>query len=267
MRIVWGTLLLGIVLAGCGGGWSGPSGSAATLGLYPSNGASTSLPAGPGAQSLTFTMRNAITPNGPQAPSTQYLVGEAGYTGPLTATSSCPAGATVLASFASTASTTVAVGRARRGGQDASSGLPSTAAGPAAILNLTASSTVGPPTCTVTVSDALGHAATISVTDQRLLLFPGGTGGGGFSSYQFDAGQFPSAVPVREANYGGAYALQANSCSSLSLQLLTPVDPGSPAVLSIGQTAPLTAFVFCTVTVSDASGQVAELTLTSLPPP
>ena len=248
------------LLTACGGAGT-PADPVATLApqqapllLYPGQAPSLTpgLQAGSGNMSVTFTNSPAPGIAAPLPGAAQYLVYEPNYSGTYTVTSSCNPPAVATASFE--AEITPQTG----GGYSFVSAASSN--GPGAILDVAPSGILGPQTCTLSVHDALGNAAAIAVTNKQLLLYPndGNAFGPGATGTAFflDATFVPKSFYVYEQGYSGGYVLAPSTCATFKATLTAPVDPGSPALLSLAANGAPTAEI-CTFTVSDSNGNQA----------
>ena len=253
-------LILASLLAGCGGGGAAPPPPVALppplLLLYPAHPPAL-VPgndAGVATASLTFGNSGAPGIGVPLPGGTQYLVYEPQYTGSYTVANSCSPPAVAQTSFETEI--------APQPGTGGYSFKPAaTGSGPGAILDVTPSGVLGPQTCTLMVSDTQGNSASISVTNQQLLLYPStsagfGPGAVGTGLY-LDANFSPGTLYVYEQGYSGAYTLAPSTCSTFKATLTPPVDPGSPALLTLSANGAPT-LEGCTFTVSDSNGRQAS---------
>lgn len=248
------------LLAACGGESGPPSPPPAApqqdtrLLLYPAH--PPSLVPGPqtGTPSASVTFANSPPPQvlAPLPGAAQYLVYEPSYTGAYSVVNSCDPQAVATTSFETELTPQAGGGYSFKPGP--------TGTGPGAILDVESSGILGPQTCTLSVRDDLGHAVTIAVTNKQLLLYPdyGTAFGPGASGTGFflDATFAPRNFYVYEQGYTGPYTLGPSSCSTFKATLNAPVDPGSPALLSLTANGSPTAEV-CTFAVSDSSGNQA----------
>jgi hypothetical protein len=247
------------MLSGCGGGNAAPAlvdfrPQRAPLMLYPGH-APTLAPgteSGTPAASLTLTNSPVPTVSMPLPGAAQYLVYEPNYTGPFSVTSSCDPAAVAAASFETQ------VTPQNGGGYSFTPG--PTGTGPGAILDVKSSGVLGPQTCTLTVRDERGNAATIAVTGKQLLLYrdtnasfgPGLSG----SAFVLDVTFAPGSFYVYEQGYSGGYTLAPSSCAAFKATLNAPVDPSGPAVLTLAANGPPTPEI-CTFAISDSNGNRA----------
>ena len=207
---------------------------------------------GSAAEAVTFTNSPAPGVLTPLPGAAQYLVYEANYTGAYSVVNSCDPPAVATASFETELTPQAGGGYSFKPGP--------VGTGPGAVLDVKSSGILGPQTCTLTVQDALGHAVTIAVTNKQLLIYPdGGTAfgpGAGGTEFFLDATFVPRTFYVYEQGYTGPYVLAPSSCSTFKATLNAPVDPGSPALLSLTANGTPTA-EGCTFTVSDSLGNQA----------
>lgn len=257
-----GVLAVTVALVSCGGGASPVPGTSlgpltppqSKLLLYPGHAPSLvpASEAGTRNASLTFTNSPAPQLNAPLPGGAQYLVYEPNYTGGYTVTNSCSPAAVANTSFETELTPQPGGGYSFKPGP--------TGSGPGAILVVTASGVLGPQTCTLTVSDTNGNSATIAVTNKQLLLYPASASGFGpgamGTGFFLDATFVPKSFYVYEQGYSGSYTLAPSSCATFKATLNAPVDPGSPALLSLVANGAPTPEA-CTFAVSDSAGNQA----------
>ena len=250
------------LLVACGGERGIPVGPLATLApqqdtrvlLYPAHPPSLLPSAQTGASSASVVFTNSPAPGvlTPLPGAAQYLVYEPDYTGQYSVSNSCVPPAVASTSFETELTPQSGGGYSFKPGPQGT--------GPGAILDVHSSGVLGPQTCTLSVRDDLGNTVTIAVTNKQLLLYPdnGAPFGAGADGTEFflDATFIPRSFYVYEQGYSGAFVLAPSSCGTFKATLTAPVDPGSPALLSLAANGAPTA-EGCTFAVSDSAGNQA----------